>query len=179
MKNLTRALLFLPIFILLTSCPYETKVPISEADNPVDTKLLGKWYKDGEVDKEYTGEYYNIVKDNDNSYKIIKMELNSEDSTYKEEVYISHISNLKGSTDKSYKFLNMKKDGTYYLHKIDLIDDRFVLSEVTDNIDEKFNTNEIMRRINSFKDERTLSFRQFIKNNTGFNSSLFFSKINL
>ena len=57
MKNFTRALLFLPILILLTSCPYETKVPISEADNPVDTKLLGKWYKDGEVDKEYTREY--------------------------------------------------------------------------------------------------------------------------
>lgn len=146
MKNFTRALLFLPILILLTACPYETKVPISEADKPVDANLLGKWYKDGEVDKEYPEEYYNIVKDNDNSYKIAKMELNSEDSTYKEEVYISHITRLQDLNEKKYQFLNMRKDGTYYLHRIELSNERFVLYEVTDNIDEKFNTNDELKK---------------------------------
>ena len=39
----------------------------------------------------------------------------------------------------------MKQNGKFYLHKVDLSDDRFVLYEVTDNIDEKFDSSEKLK----------------------------------
>ena len=156
MKKLLRTALFIPVLLLLTACPYESKVPITEAEKPVDAKLLGKWYKDGEMEKENPEEYYNITKDGPNNYRISKMELNDEDNTYKEEVYISHITRLQDNNQNKYQFLNMKKDGTYYLHKIDLSDDKFVLFEVTDNIDEKFNTGKELKKF--IKSNMHLSF---------------------
>jgi len=140
MKKLFRTSIFLPLLVLLTACPYESAVPITDANKAIDGKLLGKWYKEGEMDKEYPSEFYKIKKEGENLYQVIKKELNSEDNTYNEEIYTSHISVLKGPNDKTYKFLNMEKEGKYYIHRIRLNKERFVLYEVTDNIDEKFNT---------------------------------------
>lgn len=43
--------------------------------------------------------------------------------------------------------MNMQKDGTgdYYLHKVVLKDKAMTFIEVTENIDEKFNTSEELR----------------------------------
>ncbi len=145
MKSLQRIALFLPILILLTACPYESTVPISEASTPIDKMLLGKWYKDGEAETEFPSEYYKIDPLGSELYEVTKFDMNSQDSTYRNETYISHISTLKDKEGKKYVFLNMKKDGKYYLHKIDLSENQFVLYEVTDNIDEKFNTTDEMK----------------------------------
>ena len=142
MKKLLRTAAFASLFLILTACPYESKVPITEANKAINKTLLGNWYKDGEMDKKYPDEYYNIEAKDDNTYRIAKLEFNSEDSTYKEEIYISHLSNLKDKNDKKYSFLNMRKDGKYYLHRIKLSSERFVLYELTDNIDEEFDMNE-------------------------------------
>ena len=139
MKFLSRALLFLPILILLTACPYESSVPITEADKPIDKMLLGKWVKTDEQGSDYPSEYYQINDLGGKLYEVMKYSINSEDSTYTNETYISHISDLS-KNGNSVKFLNMKKDGNYYLHRIDLTSDNFVLFEVTDNIDEKFDS---------------------------------------
>jgi hypothetical protein len=156
MKNLLKSVIFLPLLILLTACPYESVVPIKEAKSAIDDRLLGKWYKDGEMDKEYPDEFYRIKKEGDSLYQIIKKELNSEDNTYKEEIYISHITELQDSEGKKYKFLNMKKDDKYYLHRIRLNKERFVLYEVTDNIDEQFDNSDELRKF--VKENMHLSF---------------------
>ncbi len=145
MKSLKRTALFLPILILLTACPYESDVPITEANTPIDKTLLGKWYKEGEAEMQYPTQYYKIDPLGSELYEVTKLDMNSEDSTYRTETYISHISSLNDASGKKYVFLNMKKDGKYYLHKIDLAEDKFVLYEVTDNIDEKFNTSAEMK----------------------------------
>ena len=145
MKNLVKTFWLLPMMILLTACPYESQVPITDANNPIDKTLLGNWYKEGEQGAEYPTEYYKISSMTAELYQITKMEMNSEDSTYREESYVSHMSVLKGSDNKEYKFLNMKKDGNFYLHRVDLSEKRFVLYEVTDNIDERFSTSDELR----------------------------------
>jgi len=145
MKRLFRTSIFLPLLVLLTACPYESEVPITDANKAIGKTLLGKWYKDGEMEKENPEEYYEITADGANNYRIAKLEFNSEDDTYTEEIYVSHISALKAPDGKSYKFLNMRKDDKYYLHRIKLNEERFVLYEVTDNIDEKFDTNAELR----------------------------------
>jgi hypothetical protein len=93
-------------------------------------------------------------------YQVTKMEMNSEDSTYREEPYVSHLSVLKGADNKEYKFLNMKKDGSFYLHRMDLSEKQFVLYEMTDNVDEKFNS--------------SAELREFVKNNM--HLSFFYNK---
>ena len=64
------------------------------------------------------------------------------DSTYSQEIYISHISDLEGNS-----FMNMQQDGSgdYFLHKIVLAENVLTFVEVTENIDEKFNTSEELR----------------------------------
>ena len=69
---------------------------------------------------------------------------NTSDSTYKNETYISHLSKLT-KEGKSYQFINMKQEGGYYLHRIEITGDTFVLSEITDNIDEKFSNSEDLK----------------------------------
>lgn len=140
MKYLLRTLLILPMLFLLTACPYESTVPITQADKPIEKTLLGNWYKAGEHDIEFPSEYYKITSMSAQLYEVAKLELNSEDSTYSTETYISHLSVLKDAEGQDVRFLNMKKDGNFYLYRIDLSTDQFVLYEVTDNIDEKFNT---------------------------------------
>jgi hypothetical protein len=140
MKNLLKLSWLLPMVVLLTACPYESVVPIAEPNAPIDANLLGKWYKEGETEMENPSEYYRIRRNSANTYEIIKMEFSSSEETYTSETYISHLTILKDAKGKSYTFLNMKKDGKYYLHRIELVGNSFTLYEVTDNIDEKFNT---------------------------------------
>lgn len=140
-----KRLIFLsPILFLLTACPYESAIPITESNAPIDKNFLGKWYKEGEQNQEYPSEYYEINALGDRLYEIAKNDFNSEDSTYRSETYISHLSKLQ-KAGEDFWFLNMKKDGKYYLHRIILDSNTFVLYEVTDNIDEQFSKSEELR----------------------------------
>ena len=130
--------------MLLTACPYDSAVPIAGADMPIDKAFVGKWLKEEDRGNEYPGEYYQISDFGGKLYEVLKYSMNNEDSTYRSETYISHFSDLK-TEGAVYKFLNMKKDGKYYLHKVDLEADRFILFEVTDNVDETFNSSEELK----------------------------------
>lgn len=142
--KLLQKLSFIPILIFLTACPYESPVPISAAEGDIDKALLGRWVAESDISSEYPGEFYQINDLGGRLYEILKNELNSEDSTYRSETFITHISDLsKGGDD--YRFLNMKKDGKFYLHRIVLDGDSFVLYEVTENIDEQFSSSEDLK----------------------------------
>lgn len=157
MKKFLKISIFASLLLLLTACPYESKVPITKANKAINKTLLGNWYTDGEMDKEYPKEYHKIKAENDNTYRITHLEFDSEDSTYKERIYISHLSYLKDKNGKKYSFLNMKKkDNKYYLYRIKLNAEQFVLYELTDNIDEEFDTNEELK--NFVKQNMHVSF---------------------
>lgn len=137
----------LPLFILafavmiIMGCPYASKVPIDQPSVKVQKELIGKWVKAGDQTKE-NPEFFVISAIGDLKYNIIKNEYNSYDSAYKETIYISHISKVG-----NLEFMNMQQDGKgdYYLYRIDLGQGEFTLYELTDNIDEKFNTSEELK----------------------------------
>lgn len=134
----TKIVLFslLAAVLVLTACPYQSSVPISEANQKPNKKLMGKWVKESDMDKE-NPEYFKIQPIDKYKFNIVKFEYQSSDSTYKGTKYLTHISKIDDNV-----FLNMQENGQgdYFLHKIDLQGDKFVLYEITDNIDEKFNT---------------------------------------
>ncbi len=122
--------------LILTACPYQSSVPISEANQKLDKKLMGKWIKESDMEAE-NPEYFEIQPIDKYKFNIVKFEYQTSDSTYKETKYLTHITKIDDNV-----FLNMQENGAgdYFLHKIDLQGDKFILYEVTDNIDEKFNT---------------------------------------
>lgn len=121
---------------VLVACPYTSSVPIDEPNEKVNKKLIGKWVKTSDLSAENPN-YYTIEKHDKFLYKIVDNSYNTMDSTYRQEIYISHITDIEGIS-----FMNMQKDGTgdYYLHKIELGEKVLTFAEVTENIDEKFNT---------------------------------------
>jgi len=136
--NILILLCAIGVAFLLTGCPYASKVPIAGPDVEINKQLLGKWVKSDEASSE-NPEFYEINEYDKFKYEIVKNSWNSSDSTYTKEKYISHLTIIDDIT-----FINMQKDGTgdYYLHKIEIAEKDFTLYEVTDNIDEAFNTSE-------------------------------------
>ncbi len=141
MKNTALFTLTFIFLLVLTACPYASKVPIDEANLKVNKDLIGKWIKSSDLQKEHPN-YFQISDNGDKHYKIIKFEYQSSDSAYKETLYAAHISKIDNNS-----FLNMQKDGQgdFYLHKIELTGNKFKLFEITDNIDEKFNNSEELK----------------------------------
>lgn len=129
------------LLCLLTACPYTSTVPIDVPSVKVDKKLLGKWVKTSDLSSDNPS-FYQIEKHDKMIYKVTNNSYNSSDSTYGQEIYISHITIIDGIT-----FMNMQKDGSgdYYLHKIELSDKMLTFIELTENIDERFNTSEELR----------------------------------
>jgi len=136
-------------------CPYTSSVSLSNPDQKVNKKLLGKWVDASEMNQENAG-FYEISEFDKNRYNIVKNSYNFADSTYSQEKFISHISDIDGT-----EFLNMEVEGNkYYLFKLDLQDKSFTLWEVTENIDEQFSS--------------SADLRAFVKKNM--NLSFFYSK---
>lgn len=157
MKNNVIILIVLGAFLsILTACPYSSVVPIDTPAVKVQNELLGKWVKVGD-ESNVNPNYFIISKQDDFKYKISKNEYNSYDSTYKETVFISHISKID-----NFQFMNMQQDGAgdYFLYKLELNQNDFSLFEITDNIDEKFNTSP--------------ELKSFVKKNMGL--SFFYNK---
>ncbi len=145
MKDLERIVLIgltLGMFLMLTACPYASSVPIDKANTKIDKNLIGKW-------KKFSGpesadpEYLEISDVDGNYFNITKLKYKSTDSSYSKTVYLAHISKID-----DYIFLNMQEDGkgSYYLHRVEYDGkNKFKIYEVTDNIDEKFNTSEELK----------------------------------
>ncbi|OQY00291.1 MAG: hypothetical protein B6I20_09045 [Bacteroidetes bacterium 4572_117] len=140
------------IIFVLTACPYQSAVPIDEAIVKVDNKVLGKWIKNSDLEKD-NPEYFEISAIDKYKYSIVKFEYQSSDSTYKETKYITHFTNIE-----DYVFMNMQENGKddYYLHRMDLKGNEFSLYEVTDNIDEKFTDSKKLKKF--IKKNMKLSF---------------------
>lgn len=122
--------------IVLTGCPYSSKVPITKAKEKMPKSLYGEWSK---VESSDHPAYVSIEPDEGNWNTITKFAWNTDSSKYAiEESYTTHVSIVDGTL-----FLNMKKDGSFLLYKVEMSNkNAFALFEVTDNIDEQFNSSE-------------------------------------
>lgn len=127
--------------ILFSACPYASSVPIDNPSVKVDKNLLGKWLKASDQSAE-NPTFYEINQLDPYKYNIVKNEYNTYDSAYTKTAYVGHISKIDNIL-----FLNMQQDGKgdYYLHRINVGESEFTFIEVTDNIDEKFNTSEELK----------------------------------
>ncbi len=122
------------LMFMLTACPYESKVPISQPGEKLDKGLLGKWITASE--KEYDQPtYFEVSKYDKTKYEIHEWSYSTYDSVYNSTMYLMHTSTVG---DK--RFMNVQENGSgnYYLHMFELHENDFVLYEVSDNIDESF-----------------------------------------
>ena len=137
--------------IIFTACPYSSNVPLSNAEIKVDPSIYGKWLKvDAFTDFP---KYFVFSKIDGNKFHIEEFEYSSSDSMYNPTgVYESHFTQIGNIT-----FANMLQDGHYYFYKIDFTTaNEFSLYEVTDNIDEVFNSSEEIYAY--FEKNKNLSF---------------------
>ena len=156
-KNILRIAALCSMVMLLTACPYQSKVPISNAEEKVSKDLFGKWISTSEMEYD-NPTYYVIKKFNKTKYDVVEKSYSSYDSTYSDKQYYMHSSQVGDRT-----FMNIEdassNDG-YYLYYIEIGDDEFTLFEVTDNIDEQFTS--------------SLDLKKFVEKNM--NYSFFYNK---
>gem|GEM_PF-1218987 len=91
--------------VLLTACPYESKIPLSKPQEKIDRKFLGRWESEDEVYNSYT-----ITPVNQYEYSILQK--TSVGGVHK---YTGFISKIRGGS-----FLNAYSDSLhiYYLYRL-------------------------------------------------------------
>ena len=138
----SRILALLSVPFLLTACPYQSKVPISEPNEPVDSDFYGEWVLASERENE-NPMFYDIGKHTDTKYKMVENRYNSSDSMYKQNVYYMHTSEVGNAT-----FLNVQpgNGGDYYLYRAKLSANELTLKEVTEDIDEQFSSSKELEK---------------------------------
>lgn len=140
------------LMVLLTACPYQSKVAIGPADEKIDKSLIGEWV--AEVDLEYEKPtYYSIEKFSKVKYTVIENSYSSYDSVYTETKYFMHSTTIQ---DRIFMNIQEYGGGDYYLHYIEKGDTEFKLFEITDNVDEQFNSSEELKKF--IIDNMNLSF---------------------
>lgn len=153
MKNVIAPILVAALSVVLWGCPYKSSVPLSEPVEYVNKQVIGKWIPKPEIEKE-NPEYYVITKKDTVRYAVDHFIYNENDSTYKVTSYTSWSTRID-----NINFMNVQQDGQkeVTLHRLDVMgDDRMLLFEVTNNIDERFDNSEEMHAF--FKKHLKLSF---------------------
>ena len=123
--------------ISLFGCPYTSQIPISEPETKMDKRLLGK-YQTVEDQAIESKAFLEIEEGNVTSYRVSDHKFNSTDSTFTVTNYVAYESRIDDVS-----FFNVLEEGKapYMIYRIDNISgNSFRLMEVTDNIDEKFET---------------------------------------
>lgn len=152
MKKLTVFACLFSAIILFWGCPYSSQVPLGAAVEKIRPELIGSWVPDGEANSEHPT-YYTIAKYDSVRYDVVHFQFQDESQEYSPKNYVGHTTYLDG-----FLFMNLVESGTkeYLLHRMDLTPTGFKLFEVTDNIDEKFESSADMQAF--FKKNMKLSF---------------------
>jgi hypothetical protein len=148
--NLNLFIYLVLISFIFTACPYESSVPIDAPSIKIDPALFGVW---ADIKAQDT---YKISRHNDYVYDIVQMKnlalidtLHSFHSMVNGIPFLNFIDNIDDES-KTYLFYKMNK----------INDETIILSEVTDNIDERFTSSS--------------ELKQFISDNMKY--SFFFNK---
>lgn len=153
MKRFSIYPILILISIVLWGCPYKSSVPLSKASEYVNKQVLGKWIPKTQSLKE-NPEYYLIEKRDSVHYDVEHFQYNDKEGGYASKNYICWSTNIDG-----YMFLNVQESGQteITLHRLDVrSDELMILSEVTSNIDEKFDNSADMYEF--FDKYKSLSF---------------------
>jgi hypothetical protein len=128
--------------IVLMGCPYESAVPLSEANTKASDNMIGTWEESGNPSVTI-----DIVRGNGNFLKIEKVTKN-EGSEPTIEDYTAHITDVNGTM-----FLNVSEineydtEPNYYLYKLEKNGEfKITVFEVTPNIKEKFTSSDEMKK---------------------------------
>jgi len=129
------------MMLILTACPYSSSVPISAATESINKDLLGEWVSASELSYDQPT-YFKISKLDKTRYELVEFSYSSYDSSYSQTPYIMHT-----TTIGEMLFLNIQEraGGDYHLHRIELGKNEFLLFEISDNVDEKFNKSEDLK----------------------------------
>ena len=136
-KIIFRTIALLFCSALFFACPYESTVPIDEANVNTDPQLLGTWKKVNTEDESI------VVRALDKTHYAIEKIGKSENGT---EHYLAFESIVSG-----FHFLNIqRKDSAegeqkYMLYKMLVRADSVTLTEITDNIDEQFSNSAALK----------------------------------
>jgi hypothetical protein len=140
-KKIFKVSILASMMMLLTACPYQSKVPISKPDEKISKDLLGDWIATSELEYD-NPTYYSIAKFSKVKYEVVENSYSTYDSTYSEKKYFMHSSTLGDRT-----FMNVQEasGGDYYLHYLEIGDNEFTLFEVSENIDEQFTSSAALK----------------------------------
>jgi hypothetical protein len=139
--------------LLLVGCPYSSTVPLSPPSVEVDSGFYGKWVLDSTDDNPA---YYLIEEIDGLVFALNKYSWDSDSETYTiDNAYQAWFTDIREA-----RFMNVEDtadQGTFYLYRIEMDGPmEFTLYEVTDNIDESFDSSEEMSAF--FEEYRNLSF---------------------
>jgi len=134
MKKIISAAVLATAMFLLTGCPYESDVPVDHPSIPISKKLLGSF------EERKSHDVYVVTMKDQMTYRIVK----------DKDTLSAFVSLVDGIT-----FLNLWDESVtarkYSLYKLDMdFNLNLELSEVTENITEKFSTtNELKKFISA------------------------------
>ncbi len=140
------------MLILLWGCPYKSPVALGPAVEKVQSEYIGSWVSETDV-VSTNPSYYVIAKYDSVRYSIEHSQYNDEEKGYSTKSYVAHTTSIDG-----FVFMHLVESGTeeFLLHRLVLTPSGMTLFEVTDNIDEQFDSSEKMREF--FKQNMRLSF---------------------
>ena len=139
MRKLLHLTGLLAFCFAFSGCPYETEVPLDVPAIKINPALLGTW-----KDHANSNEIYTVTKQDEFTYAIVKTQTLKAES----ENYLAYASVVNKTT-----FLNIwenrsnEKSHPFILFKMEVHhENQVVLTEVTENIDEKFTSSEALRK---------------------------------
>lgn len=139
MKKFLKIIIFPLLLVFLAGCPYESSVPLSDANEKYPAALLGDWVKSADQESE-TPDYY-VVEDVDGyNFNIYEYTYSYDDEEYSYTQYSGH-----QTTIGDVKFLNIYDGSTdgYYFYKLEWTSkEEFSLHPVTEYIKETFVTSD-------------------------------------
>lgn len=151
MKKINIRVVMLSFFIIaafIVSACYKSKVPITSAVVPIDSRIIGTWYSSKYKRWRGKSTYYVISKLTVKKYKIGIYNWNYSKKKYKKpEIYHAHLSIVKGQ-----KFLNMKKttgyDKSYGINRLKVHSTKHIeIEPLSGNIKEQFRSS---RKLKAF-----------------------------
>jgi len=167
MKKISLHIGIVLLMMLTMGCPYESEVPITQKGIPVPNSILGRWYDVNQLKKPLEfRDYYEVVKRDSFKVLILKHEYSAIDRTFTTDQFLAFFSKVDNDIFMNCQMINTKppknqlnyeqpanNSGSYFIYKIGYIGTMIRVSEVSNNIQENFNTsNELLKFILKNKD---------------------------
>jgi len=136
--------------MLLTGCPYESNVPVTEKAADIPSNFIGKWVNVRDFSPFGQTTYYEFQSKDKKQFTITKYEYADGDESNEPSVYKGHFSNVNGTlfmnliyvSDEATTYFASGGSGQkiYYIYRVRPFKDYFVVDGLSTNITETFNT---------------------------------------